>query len=296
MWRDGEGTLDLVEVLCHLADGEITDWMPRVERILSRRRPVHAVRSRGRLHALPRLDGRRRWSASSASCAARTWRSSIVSTLSAPHLRLTGEHPEFGPVTLQQLLALLGHARHGARRADLTPADARVRPARRSVDASISACCRDDSEVMQKRSRTTPRVCSSLVGRDRSVRDARAPRRSRIGALIAGLRAAGSALDAGAGTLVDRADRGASRGRRDRHRLSLPDDPRGARGCRSRPFDQDAWAPRAALRRARRRRVARAVRRAARVAAAAACAASSDEKLDRFGMHAERGKESVAAI
>ena len=29
------GSWNIVEVLCHLADGEITDWMPRVERILS---------------------------------------------------------------------------------------------------------------------------------------------------------------------------------------------------------------------------------------------------------------------
>jgi hypothetical protein len=33
-WREGEGNWHVIEVLCHLADGEITDWMPRVERIL----------------------------------------------------------------------------------------------------------------------------------------------------------------------------------------------------------------------------------------------------------------------
>src|SRR5213592_4194778 len=34
-WRDADGHWNIVEVLCHLADGEITDWMPRVERILA---------------------------------------------------------------------------------------------------------------------------------------------------------------------------------------------------------------------------------------------------------------------
>src|SRR5574339_1108159 len=34
-WREAEGSWNVIEVLCHLADGEITDWMPRIERILS---------------------------------------------------------------------------------------------------------------------------------------------------------------------------------------------------------------------------------------------------------------------
>ena len=34
-WREAEHSWNVIEVLCHLADGEITDWMPRVERILS---------------------------------------------------------------------------------------------------------------------------------------------------------------------------------------------------------------------------------------------------------------------
>ena len=35
MWREADQAWHIVEVLCHIADGEITDWMPRVERILS---------------------------------------------------------------------------------------------------------------------------------------------------------------------------------------------------------------------------------------------------------------------
>src|SRR5678815_776179 len=34
-WREAEAAWNSVEVLCHLADGEITDWMPRIEKILS---------------------------------------------------------------------------------------------------------------------------------------------------------------------------------------------------------------------------------------------------------------------
>src|SRR5690348_7076214 len=34
-WREADGTWHVVEVLSHIADGEITDWMPRLERILS---------------------------------------------------------------------------------------------------------------------------------------------------------------------------------------------------------------------------------------------------------------------
>ena len=34
-WREAPGAWTPVEVLAHLADGEITDWMPRVEKILA---------------------------------------------------------------------------------------------------------------------------------------------------------------------------------------------------------------------------------------------------------------------
>ena len=33
-WREAEGTWNCIEVLCHLADGEVTDWIPRVMKIL----------------------------------------------------------------------------------------------------------------------------------------------------------------------------------------------------------------------------------------------------------------------
>src|SRR6478736_4198532 len=34
-WREADAAWNCVEVLCHLADGEITDWMPRIELIVS---------------------------------------------------------------------------------------------------------------------------------------------------------------------------------------------------------------------------------------------------------------------
>ena len=62
------------QVLCHIADGEITDWIPRLELILSsaddvvivknttaacRRSAIHAVRSRRRLRPVRGMADRR---------------------------------------------------------------------------------------------------------------------------------------------------------------------------------------------------------------------------------------------
>ena len=103
-WREGDGSWNIIEVLSHIADGEITDWMPRIERILSgggRFMPFDReggfVRYRGwTADALVGEFGQRR-------------RANLekleMLRLSAPHLRLLGEHPEVGPVTLEQLLA-----------------------------------------------------------------------------------------------------------------------------------------------------------------------------------------------
>ena len=103
-WREAEGTWNIVEVLCHIADGEITDWMPRVERILS---------GGGRFTPYDREGGFTRYRGWTAEALVgefgqlrranleklETWR------LSAAHLNLPGEHPELGPVTLEQLIA-----------------------------------------------------------------------------------------------------------------------------------------------------------------------------------------------
>ena len=103
-WRETDGTWNVVEVLCHLADGEITDWMPRIERILS---------GGGRFIPFDREGGfirYRGWTAESLVGEFGKLRRANLEKLdtlklSAPHLRMTGEHPELGTVTLEQLLA-----------------------------------------------------------------------------------------------------------------------------------------------------------------------------------------------
>jgi hypothetical protein len=104
VWRESPATWNIVEVLAHLADGEITDWMPRVERILD---------GGGRFVPYDREGGFARY---------RSWTAEMLVgefgqlrranleklatlNLSPAHLQLRGEHPEFGPVTLEQLLA-----------------------------------------------------------------------------------------------------------------------------------------------------------------------------------------------
>lgn len=103
-WREADGAWHIVEVLSHLADGEITDWMPRVERILS---------DGGRFMPYDREGGFTRyrgWTAESlVGEFGQLRRGNLekldVFHLTASHLPLTGQHPEFGRVTLDQLLA-----------------------------------------------------------------------------------------------------------------------------------------------------------------------------------------------
>lgn len=103
-WREAPGAWTANEVLAHLADGEITDWFPRVEKILS---------GGGRFAAYDREGGFVRYRGWTADALVgefgRLRRANLDKLdrlgLSAAHLRLTGEHPEFGSVTLEQLLA-----------------------------------------------------------------------------------------------------------------------------------------------------------------------------------------------
>lgn len=103
-WRERDGAWNIVEVLCHIADGEITDWMPRVERILS---------GGGRFMPYDREGGFTRyrgWTAEALVGEFGQLRRANLEKLDAlrispPHLGLQGEHPEFGPVTLAQLLS-----------------------------------------------------------------------------------------------------------------------------------------------------------------------------------------------
>lgn len=103
-WRETPDAWTPVEVLAHLADGEITDWMPRVERILA---------GGGRFAPYDREGGFARYRGWSAEALVGEFgqlrRANLEKLdrleLTAPHLRLTGEHPEFGTVTLEQLIA-----------------------------------------------------------------------------------------------------------------------------------------------------------------------------------------------
>lgn len=103
-WREAPGAWTAVEVLAHVADAEITDWFPRVEKIVS---------GGGRFAPYDREGGfvrYRGWTADALVGEFGQLRRANLDKLdrlelTVPHLRLTGEHPEFGPVTLEQLLA-----------------------------------------------------------------------------------------------------------------------------------------------------------------------------------------------
>src|SRR4051812_30997247 len=103
-WREAEGAWNSVEVLCHIADGEITDWMPRIEKILS---------GGGRFMPFNREGGfvrYRGWNAEALVGEFGQLRRANLEKLdklrlSAPHLALNRQHPEIGAGTLGQPLA-----------------------------------------------------------------------------------------------------------------------------------------------------------------------------------------------
>jgi len=103
-WREAPAAWTPTEVLAHLADGEITDWMPRVEKILGGGGRFPSYEREG---GFARYDG---WTAEALVGEFGQLRRANLEkldrlSLSAAHLRLTGEHPAFGTVTLEQLLA-----------------------------------------------------------------------------------------------------------------------------------------------------------------------------------------------
>lgn len=103
---EGPGTWSPFQVVCHLAHGELDDWLPRIEWILAKGasepfRPFDReggfVRYRGwSLQQL--LDEFARLRAASLLAVDRLG-------LTPDHLRLEGLHPALGGVTLEQLLA-----------------------------------------------------------------------------------------------------------------------------------------------------------------------------------------------
>ena len=93
------------EVLCHLINGEDTNWMPRAQHILAGDgRPFEPFDRAPRLdepHPPAADELLRRFAALRHANIAALRRLNLT----AAELERTGEHPEFGQVTLRQLLA-----------------------------------------------------------------------------------------------------------------------------------------------------------------------------------------------
>jgi hypothetical protein len=119
--NEGPDTWSPFDVVGHLIDGEETDWMARARIILGdavdrrftpfdRTRHLRANQGRALAELLARFDDLRR----------RNVRELRALNLTPSQLQRTGEHPEFGTVTLGQLLATwvahdLGHVAQIAR-------------------------------------------------------------------------------------------------------------------------------------------------------------------------------------
>ncbi len=113
--NEGPDTWSPFDVVGHLVDGEETDWLPRARIILGdaadrrftpydRTRHVRVNQGRTLAELLARFDEWRR----------RNLAELRALNLTATQLARTGEHPDFGAVTLAQLLATwvahdLGH-------------------------------------------------------------------------------------------------------------------------------------------------------------------------------------------
>ena len=104
--REAPNTWNAFEVLCHLADGEISDWIPRVAIILN-------GGDDKRFRPFDREGGLRRYAGWSMPQLLQEFemlrRNSLTKLdgfrIGPEHLQLHGIHPEFGAVTLEQLLA-----------------------------------------------------------------------------------------------------------------------------------------------------------------------------------------------
>jgi hypothetical protein len=103
--NEGPGTWSPLQVVSHLVWGEIDDWMPRVRRLLSQ--TGEAFTPFDREEGFARFDG---WSHERLLVEFRRLRAQSLReldalALDAGRLRLEGRHPEFGRVTLEELLA-----------------------------------------------------------------------------------------------------------------------------------------------------------------------------------------------
>jgi hypothetical protein len=113
--NEGQDTWGPFDVVGHLIDGELTDWMARV-RIIVEQGPARRFEPFDRFRHVDRNRGR---SLDELLLEFRELRAANLTALralnlTAAQLPLTGEHPAFGNVTLAQLLATwvahdLGH-------------------------------------------------------------------------------------------------------------------------------------------------------------------------------------------
>jgi len=105
-YREAPGDWTPVQVLAHVADGEITDWMPRVSLMMTDGGPRRFT-PYDREGGFARYDG---WDAPALLEELERLRAANLAQLrtldlSESDLRRTGIHPELGQVTLGQLLA-----------------------------------------------------------------------------------------------------------------------------------------------------------------------------------------------
>lgn len=113
--NEGEGTWSAFDVVGHLIDGEETDWIPRA-RIILGQHSSRAFEPYDRTRHLELNRGRTLQQLLDRFAALRSENLDVLRgfRLGARELEWTGEHPEFGAVTLRQLLATwvahdLGH-------------------------------------------------------------------------------------------------------------------------------------------------------------------------------------------
>ena len=104
--NEGSGTWSPYQVLCHLVWGEVDDWMPRVKRLLEHGTDL-AFTPFDREIGFQKYAG---WTLDALLAEfARLRADSLVEldrlAITADDLLKQGRHPEFGPVSLGQLLA-----------------------------------------------------------------------------------------------------------------------------------------------------------------------------------------------
>jgi predicted DNA-binding ribbon-helix-helix protein len=113
--NEGAGTWSPFDIVGHMIDGEMTDWMTRA-RVILNQGADRRFAPFDRLRHISRNQGR---TLTELLAELREWRGKNLQelrrlNLTAEQLQLTGEHPAFGRVTLEQLLATwvahdLGH-------------------------------------------------------------------------------------------------------------------------------------------------------------------------------------------